>query len=104
VVCRDATYRLSSLEEDFEAFFVSSGHIIAQLKSATVVQRLSQECVFCREFGLVSGKVCQHPHHERGGGVRFGPVSETVVKRLKAKACQAFDEEKNLMHSVHYSF
>ena len=64
----------------------------------------AQECVFCHEFGLASGKICQRPHHERGGGARFGPVYVVVVKRLKAKACRVFDEEKNPMHSVHYSF
>src|SRR5262249_19712598 len=38
-------------------------------------QRLSQECVFCHEFGLASAKVSQHPQQERGG-VRFGPGDE----------------------------
>jgi hypothetical protein len=30
----------------------------------------------------------------------FGPVDETVVERLKAKAYQTRDEGENLMHSV----
>jgi hypothetical protein len=60
--------------------------------SAQDNQLLAKECVFCHEFELVSGKICQRPHHERGGSVRFGPVYEEMVKRLKAKACQPFDE------------
>ena len=67
-------------------------------------QLLSEEGVFCHEFRLASGKICQRPHQERDVGVRFGPVYEAVVKRLKAKACQPFDEEKNPMHSVGYPF
>ena len=55
---------------------------------------LPKEGVFYHEFGLASGSVCQSPYHERGGGVWFGPVDEAVVKRLKAKACQPFNEEK----------
>ncbi len=72
--------------------------------SAEDDQLLSEEGVFCHEFRLASGKICQRPHQERGGGVRFGPVYEAVMKRLKAKACQPFDEEKNPMHSVGYPF
>jgi hypothetical protein len=67
--------------------------------SAEDNQRLSKERVFCHQFGLASGKVCQHPHHERGGGFRFGPVSEALMKQLKAKACHLYNEEKNPMHS-----
>lgn len=55
-------------------------------------QLLAKERVFCHEFELVSGKIYQRPQHERGGSVRFGPVYEVVVKRLKAMACQPFDE------------
>ena len=61
--------------------------------SAQDNQLLAEERVFCHEFGLASGKVCQRPHYERSGG-RFGPVYEVVVKRLKAKACQPFDEDE----------
>ena len=66
-------------------------------------QRLSQERVFCHEFGLASGKVCQRPQQERGG-VRFSPGDEAVVERLKAKAYQPRDEGENPMHSVRYPF
>jgi hypothetical protein len=45
-----------------------------------------------------------HPHHERGGGVWFGPVNEAVVERLKAKVCQSFDEGKNSVQSVYFPF
>jgi hypothetical protein len=72
--------------------------------SAEDNQLLAQERVFCHEFRLASGKVCQDPHHERGGGVRFGPVSEAVEERLKAKACKPFDEGKNSVQSVYYPF
>jgi hypothetical protein len=72
--------------------------------SAEDKQRLSQECVICHEFGLTSGKGYQRPHHERGGGVRFCPVSKTVVERLKAHTCQALDEGKHPMHSVYDPF
>ena len=65
---------------------------------------LAQERVFCHEFGRASGKVCQDPHHEIGGGVWFGPVNEAVVERLKAKACQPLDEGKNSVQSVYFPF
>jgi len=65
---------------------------------------LAKERVFCHEFGLASEKVCQRPHHERGGSVRFGPGSEAMAERLKAKICQSFDEDMNPMHSVPYPF
>ena len=64
---------------------------------------LTEERVFCHEFGLASGKVCQHPQHERGSA-RFCPGDEAVVKRLKTKACQPLDEGENPMHSVCYPF
>ena len=66
-------------------------------------QRLSHERDFCHEFGLASGKVCQHPQQERGG-VRFCPGDETVVERLKTKSCQPLDKDENPMHSVRYPF
>ena len=66
-------------------------------------QLLTQECVFCYEFGLRSGKVSYHSYDKSSGGW-FGPVDETVVKRLKAKAYQTRDEGENPMHSVHYPF
>ena len=53
--------------------------------SAQDNERLSQECVFCHEFGLASRKVGQCSQDKSGVG-RFGPVDETVVERLKAKA------------------
>jgi hypothetical protein len=64
---------------------------------------LTQECVFCHEFRLASGKVCQRPQMERGG-VRFCPGDEAVVERPKTKACQPRDEGENPMHSVRYPF
>jgi hypothetical protein len=71
--------------------------------SAQDNQLLAQERVFCHEFGLASGKVCQRPQQERGG-VRFGPGDEAVVERPKAKAYQTPDEGENLMHSGRYPF
>ncbi len=41
---------------------------------------LAQERVFCHEFRLAFGSLCQDPQQERGGGVRFGPVDEAVVE------------------------
>ena len=64
---------------------------------------LAQKCIFCHEFGLASGKVCQRPSYESGIGW-FGPVDEAVVERLKAHACQAHDEGENSMHSVRSPF
>jgi hypothetical protein len=66
-------------------------------------QRLSQERVFCHEFGLASGKVCQRPQDKNGGGW-FCPGDEAMVERLKTKACQPFDKGENPMHSVPYPF
>jgi hypothetical protein len=75
--------------EDHAIRFVTNGPFGM---SAQDNQLLAKERVFCHQFGLASGKICRRPHHERGGGVRFGPVYEVVLKRLKAKACQPFDE------------
>ncbi len=66
-------------------------------------QLLAKDRVFCYEFGLASGKVCQRPQHERGG-VRFCPGDEAAVERLKTKACQPLDEGENPLHSVRYPF
>ena len=71
--------------------------------SAQDNERLSQECVFCHEFGLASRKVGQRSQDKSAGGW-FGPVDETVVERLKAIASQTRDEGENLMHSVRYPF
>ncbi len=40
---------------------------------------LTEERVFCHEFGLASGKVCQRPQHKRGS-TRFCPDDEAVVE------------------------
>jgi len=64
---------------------------------------LTQERVFCHEFGLASGKVGQRPQQERSG-VRFGPGDEAMVERLKTKACQPITEGENPVHSVQYPF
>ena len=66
-------------------------------------QGLSQERVFCHEFVLAPGKVCQRPQQERGG-VRFCPGDKAVMERLKPNACLLLDEDENPMHSGHYSF
>ncbi len=62
---------------------------------------LTQECVFCDQFGLVSGKVGQRPEQERGS-VQFGPGDEAVVQRLKTQAYQPRYEGENPVHSRHY--
>jgi hypothetical protein len=64
---------------------------------------LAQERIFCHELGRASGKVSQRSHDENGVGW-FGPVDETVVERLKAKACQPLDEGENPLHSVRSPF
>jgi hypothetical protein len=64
---------------------------------------LPQEGVCCHELGLVSGEVSHGSHDERGGGW-FGPVDETVVERLKAKASQTRDEGENPLHRVRSPF
>ncbi len=48
--------------------------------SAEDNELLAQERVFCHEFRLAFGNVCQDPQQERGGGVRFGPVDEAGVE------------------------
>jgi hypothetical protein len=47
--------------------------------SAQNDELLTQQGVFCHQFGLASGKVSQHPQHERSG-VRFGPSDEAVME------------------------
>ena len=64
---------------------------------------LRQECVFCHELRLASGKVRQSPQQERGG-VRFSPGDEAVVERLKTNACQPRDERENPLHTIPYPF
>jgi hypothetical protein len=64
---------------------------------------LTEEGVFCHQFGRASGKVCQRPQQERSGG-RFRPVFEAVMKRLKARAYRPRDEGENAMHSVRDPF
>jgi hypothetical protein len=75
--------------EEHASCFVTNGPFGV---SAQDNQLLAMERVFCNQFGLASGKICQRPLHERGCSVRFSPVYEVVLKRLKAKACQLFDE------------
>ena len=65
--------------------------------SAKDNQLLAQERVFCHEFGRASGKVCCRPQHERGSGW-LCPVNEAAVERLKAYACQSFDEGDDTLH------
>ncbi len=62
-------------------------------------QLLTQEGVFCDQFGLTSRKVGQRSQDQSGGGW-FGLVNETPMERAKTQACQACDERENLMHSV----
>ena len=64
---------------------------------------LAQERVFCHELGLASGEVRHGSHYERGVGW-VGQVDETVVERLKAKACQTRDESENPLHGVRSPF
>jgi hypothetical protein len=62
-------------------------------------QRLSQEGVFCDQFGLTSRKVGQRSQDQSGGGW-CGPVNETLMERPKTQACQPCDERENPLHSV----
>jgi hypothetical protein len=71
--------------------------------SAQDNQLLAQERMFCHTLGRASGKVSQRSQDESGVGW-FGPVDETVVERLKVKACQTRDEGENPRHSVRYPF
>ncbi len=52
---------------------------------------LTQQGVFCHQFGLASGKVSQRRKQQRGG-VGFGPGEEAVVQRLKATICQQLEK------------
>ena len=73
---------------------VHAGRFMCRRK---IMRGLLQECVFCHEFGLACRKVSQRSQEKSGVGW-FGPVDETVVKRLKAKAYQTRDEGEILMH------
>jgi hypothetical protein len=64
---------------------------------------LTEECVFCHEFGLASGKVSHCPQYERGVGW-FCPVDEVVMERLNAGAYQELNEGDNTMHDVRFPF
>jgi hypothetical protein len=60
---------------------------------------LAKKRVFCHEFGLASGKVCQRAQQKRGS-VRFCPGDEVVVEPLVTKACQPPDIGENPKHSI----
>jgi len=64
---------------------------------------LSEQCVFCHEFGLAPGKVSHSSQEERGSGW-FGPVNQAGVERLEAPACHVLDKDKKSMHSVRFLF
>ena len=68
--------------------------------SAQNDELLTQECIFCHEFGLASGKVSQRRKQQRGG-VRFGPSDEAMVEQLMTKACQLHEKGENPLQSVH---
>jgi hypothetical protein len=78
----------------------SSAHVV---ELCSPVAYISEWCVFCHEFGLACRKVSQRSQEKSGVGW-FGPVDETVVERLKAKACQSLDEGENPLHSVRSPF
>ena len=63
-------------------------------------QRLSQEHVFCHEFGLAFLKVCQRP--------KPGEKQCLVLSRGRAQwwsaSCQPFDESEHPKHRVRYLF
>src|SRR5215469_2048537 len=61
---------------------------------------LAQQCIFCDQFGLPSGKVGQRPQQE-GGGVWLGPSEVAVMERPKTQAYQLHDEDENSLHSIH---
>ena len=71
--------------------------------SAQDNKRLSEERVFCHEFGLRSGEVSHGSQRERGVGW-LCPVDEAVLERLKADAYQCPDEGEKTMHGVQYPF
>ena len=62
-------------------------------------ERLSQEGVFCDQFGLSSGKVGQRQEQERGA-VRCGPGDEAVAERPQAQMCHPCDDRENPLHRV----
>jgi hypothetical protein len=71
--------------------------------SAKDNERLSEECVFCHEFGLASRKVSHRSQDERGVGW-FCPVGKVVMERLKAESYQLLNEGDNTMHDVRFPF
>ncbi len=72
--------------------------------SAQDEKLLSEQCVFCHEFGLAPGKVSHGSQYERGSGW-FGPVDEAVLERLEeAHACHLLDKDKKPLHSVRFPF
>jgi len=64
---------------------------------------LAKERIFCDEFRLTSGKICQCAKHERGG-VWFGPSEVAMVERLKAMTSQPLEKGENPMHSRRYPY
>jgi hypothetical protein len=69
--------------------------------SAEDNELLTEQCVFCHEFGLASGKVSHCPQYERGVGW-FCPLDEAVMERLKADAYQLLHEGDNTMRGIRF--
>ncbi len=63
-------------------------------------QLLTQQGIFCDEFGFASGKVGQCQEQE-WGSVGFGPGDEAVVQRPKTQVCQPRDDGEYPLHNVH---
>jgi hypothetical protein len=64
---------------------------------------LSEERVFCHEFGLRPGEISHSSQRERGIGWSC-PLDEAVLERLKADAYQLPDEGENTLHGVRSPF
>ena len=65
-------------------------------------QLVSQEGIFCHEFGLASAKISEICQRQKGN-VRFGPTSNARGDRIQAAIQEAPEMGQNTSHTKNFS-
>jgi len=65
-------------------------------------QLVSQEGIFCHEFGFASAKVGEG-HQRQGGHERFRPMSQARRERMQAAILQPPERGQNTSHNKNIS-
>jgi hypothetical protein len=66
-------------------------------------QLVSQQRVFCKEFGFSSGQIGECAKH-KGGRRWFNPTQKTFLKRMKAEKYALLDRDEHRQHELNPSF